>query len=85
MSCPDVLENDDPLKDFSEGLLNFHNHFCRDAHDSQWCKYHPKENENGSPYSVKIPLTCPVQGKVFKNYWKAWQTGLKNMSLLMVK
>ena len=25
MSCPDVLENDDPLKAFSKGLLNFHN------------------------------------------------------------
>ena len=66
MSCPDVLENDDSLKAFSEGLLNFHNHYCRDAHDSQWCKYHPKENEDGSPYSVKIPLTCPVQGEAFK-------------------
>ena len=26
----------------------------------------PKENENRSPYSVKIPLTCPVQGEAFK-------------------
>ena len=68
MSCPDVLENDNSLKSFSEGLLNFHNHYCRDAHDSQWCKYHPKENEDGSPYSVKIPLTCLVQGEAFKNY-----------------
>ena len=42
MSCPDVLENNDP------------------------CKYHPKENEDGSPYSVKLPLTCPVQGRAFK-------------------
>ena len=54
-----MLENDDSLKAFSEGLSNLHNHYCRDAHDSQWCKY-------GSPYSVKIPLTCPVQGEAFK-------------------
>ena len=66
MSSPDVLESDDPLKAFTEGLLNFHNHYCKDVHDSEWCKYHSKENDDGSPYSVKIPLTCPVQGEAFK-------------------
>ena len=66
MSCADVLEDDDPLKAFSEGLLNFYNHYCLDAHDSKWCKYHSKENDDGSPYTVKIPLLCPVQGAAFK-------------------
>ena len=52
MSCPDVLETDDSLKAFSEGLLNFHSHYCRNAHDSQWCKYHPKENDRVRVYAT---------------------------------
>ena len=77
MSCADVLEDDDPLKAFSEGLLHFHSHICLDAHDSKWCKYHPKENDDGSPYTVKIPLLCLVQRAAFKQL-------LEWASLLMV-
>ena len=42
MSCPDVLDALDPLKAFSNALLNFHNHYCLDDNGSVWCKYHPE-------------------------------------------
>ena len=28
---------------FSESLLKFHNHYCKDLHDSEWCKFHSKK------------------------------------------
>ena len=42
MASPDVLSADEPLKAFSDALLNFHNHYCLDIHSSEWCKYHSK-------------------------------------------
>jgi len=42
MASTDVLEAQDPLKAFSDALLNFHNHYCLDDHTSVWCQYHPK-------------------------------------------
>ena len=35
MSSPDLLKSDDPLKAFSEGLLNFHNHYCKEMYTIQ--------------------------------------------------
>ena len=65
MSYIDVLEDINPLK-ACEVTLNFYSHYYLDAHDFKWCKYHSKENDDGSPYTVKIPLLCPVQGAAFK-------------------
>ncbi|XP_065915443.1 uncharacterized protein [Dysidea avara] len=65
MACPDVLTSDDPLKAFSEALLNFHCHYCLDQHSSEWCKYHPKEAEDGTPYSTQKPLKCVEQSDAF--------------------
>ena len=44
MASPDVIETEDPLQAFSEALLNFHSHYCKDLHSSKWCKYHPQVN-----------------------------------------
>ena len=36
MSCSDVLDSDNPLATFSEGIMNFYNHYCKDEHASVW-------------------------------------------------
>ncbi len=36
-----VLESEDPYAVFSEGLLNFHAHYCVDDYSSPWC-WHEK-------------------------------------------
>ena len=46
MASPDVVSAEDPLKAFSEALLNFHSHYCKDDHSSKWCQYHPKVHTN---------------------------------------
>ena len=35
------IESDDPYNEFSNGLVNFYNHYCEDNHGSKWC-YHEK-------------------------------------------
>ena len=42
MVSADVLEAQDPLKAFSDALLNFHNHYYLDDYTSVWCQCHPK-------------------------------------------
>ena len=39
---PDVVTVDDPLTAFSDALMNFHAHYCKDEHTSQWCQYQSK-------------------------------------------
>ena len=63
MSREEVLEDSEPLEAFSEGLLNFHNHDCKDLHDSKWRKFHSETNDDGSQYTTKSPLLCPVQSE----------------------
>ena len=46
--CEEVLEGNNLLEAFSMGLLNFHNHYCKDQHDSPWCKFQSKINDDGS-------------------------------------
>ena len=60
MSCEEVLEDSNPLEAFSKGLLNFHSHYCKDQHDSPWCKFHAATNADGSSYTTKSPLICSV-------------------------
>ena len=71
MSCTEVLEDSKPLEAFSEGLLNFYSHYCKDSHDSKWCKFHSKTNDDGSRYTTKSPLLCPVQFEAFEDLLKA--------------
>ena len=66
ISCEEVLEDSNPLEAFSKGLLNFHSHYCKDQHDSPWCKFHAATNEDGSPYTTKSPLLCSVQLEAFE-------------------
>ena len=40
MANTDVVAADDPLSAFSEALMNFYDHYCRDEHSSKWCQYH---------------------------------------------
>ena len=65
MSCAEALEA------FSEGLLNFYNHYCKDLHASEWCKFHSKTNDDGSQYTTKSPLLCPVQSEAFEELLKS--------------
>ena len=39
ISSEEVQESDDPLKSFSEAILNFHSHYCLDIHTSPWCHH----------------------------------------------
>ena len=32
-----VVEMEDPYEKFSEGIRNFHKHYCEDDHNSDWC------------------------------------------------
>ena len=34
LSCSEVLDSNNPLAAFSEGVMNFYNHYCKDKHDS---------------------------------------------------
>ena len=40
MASPDVVSVEDPLKAFSEALMNFHSHYCKDNHSSKLRQYH---------------------------------------------
>ena len=64
MASPDVIEAEDPLQAFSEALLNFHSHYCKDLHSSKRCKYHSQVT-NGKPYSTDKPLKCTEQADAF--------------------
>ena len=65
MSCSEVLDSDNPLAAFSEGVMNFYNHYCKDEHASVWCKYHVETNDDGTPYSTKHRLMCAEQSQAF--------------------
>ena len=52
MASPDVVTAEDPLKAFSEALLNFHSHYCMDDHSSKWCQYHLKVDGSSLSYIV---------------------------------
>ena len=32
-----VYDSEDPFSAFSDGILNFHSHYCLNDHSSQWC------------------------------------------------
>ena len=40
-------------------------------HDSVWCQFHSKINDDGSRYTTKSPLLCPVQSEAFEELLKA--------------
>ena len=44
ISGEEVVKDSNPLEAFSKGLLHFHSCYCKDQHDSPWCKFHSKTN-----------------------------------------
>lgn len=34
-----MVESEDPYPLFSEGVLNFYQHYCLDVHTSTWCHH----------------------------------------------
>ena len=70
MSCEEILQHEDPYKAFSEGLLNFHNHYCLDLHGSEWCKFHPATTDDDKPYATKSPLLCAIHADAFLDLLK---------------
>ena len=34
-----IQESNDPLKSFSEAIVNFYFHYCLDVHSSAWCHH----------------------------------------------
>ena len=70
MSCLEVLDSDNPLAAFSEGVMNFYNHYCKDKHDSVWCKYHIEMNDDGTSYSTKHKLYVLSNPKLFMSCCK---------------
>ena len=62
MSCAEVLEDTKRLVAFSESvLITIAITYFKDSHDSKWCKFHSKRNDDGSRYTTKYSLVCPVQ------------------------
>ena len=41
-----VTDSEDPYTSFSEGLLNFHEHYCVDDHSSDWCWHEKVRSKN---------------------------------------
>ena len=41
IQCEDLLMAEDPMGNFSEAILNYHEHY-QDIHTSEWCRFHPK-------------------------------------------
>ena len=39
ISSDKIQASDDPYRDFSEGIMNFHRHYCLDDHSSPWCQH----------------------------------------------
>ena len=39
ISSDRIQESEDPYKDFFQGILNFHSHYCLDEHSSSWCHH----------------------------------------------
>ena len=64
MSCEEIHQNEDPYKAFSETVLNFHNHYYLNVHNSEWCKFHPATVDD-KPYATKSPLLCTMQSDAF--------------------
>ena len=75
-----VLESDNPYEAFSEGVLNFVRHYCRDDHASSWCR-HVKVKKivifvyilyskiyKAQIYRIPNSLTTPTQVHIFILY-----------------
>jgi len=77
MTCEEVFQHGDPYQAFSEALFNFHNHYCKNLHDSAWIKFHPATSDDGSPYSTKSPLLCTIQADAFWNSSSQWLLSLR--------
>ena len=39
ISSEQLQASDNPFRDFSAGILNFHQHYCLDIHSSPWCHH----------------------------------------------
>ena len=39
ISSDAIQKSDNPFQAFSEGILNFHAHYCEDDHSSTWCHH----------------------------------------------
>ena len=81
MSCEEVLEQDQPLEAFSAGLLNFYNHTCMIL----CCVVYSKTNNDGSRYTTKSPLLCPVQFEAFEELLKSMADKLGSIQLPLAK
>ncbi len=44
ISSDTIQNSEDPLKSFSEALVNFHSHYCMDVHTLSWC-HHKKVSQ----------------------------------------
>jgi len=45
--------------------MNFYNHYCKDEHMSEWCRYLVEKNDDSTPYSMKHRLVCAEQSQAF--------------------
>lgn len=46
ISSDAVKGHEDPFSAFSEGVLNFHAHYCLDDHTSSWCTHEKVNTQN---------------------------------------
>ena len=51
-----VCESADPYASFSDGIMNFHAHYCRDDHTSFWCHHDKVCLDMYLPYTRKCDL-----------------------------
>ena len=78
MFCSEVLDSNNPLAAFSEGIINFYNHYYKDEHASVWCKYHVEKYDDGTPYMTKHRPVFAEQSQAFMNYYEIYQTDLRS-------
>ena len=55
IACDKVYENEDTFSAFSEGIVNFHAHYCENDHSSPWC-FHEKVNSSLTMLCVTVSI-----------------------------
>ena len=60
ISSEKIQGSDDPVKSFSEAILNFHSHYCLDDHSSPWC-CHEKVGILYSSVSSQMKMGLPTR------------------------
>ncbi len=96
ISSDRIQGSDDPYLHFTEGIMNFHAHYCLDDHSSSWC-YHVKvrgKEQEGKCFltpidnrmiSTKASTLSRAEPRVMPSrpFLRVWLLALKTMCQTM--